>query len=156
MRADTTLRDATTADSESLSALADCALKETGYDARMVSRFAARNTMEITTTDMLRHPFWVAEQGSEIVGCISLDPKDGKTGQICNFYVTPKLKGTGIGSLLWFRLMLVAQTQGFTALSVISDPLSVSFYERLGFVTQSMIPVPALSGCEAAYMEMVL
>lgn len=151
-----TLREATAGDSLALNALVDHTVRANGYDHETIKRFAQNNEMGITPAHMASHPFWVAVQGETIVGCIALDPKEGKTGQVCNFYVTPELKGNGIGRLLWFRLVLVAQTQGFTALSVSSDPASVPFYEALGFRTQHMIPLEAFEDCESAYMTLPL
>ena len=151
-----TLREATAGDSPALNALVDHTVTANGYDPEIVKRFAQNDAMDITPAHMASHPFWVAVQGEHIVGCIALDPKNGKTGQVCNFYVTPELKGNGIGRLLWFRLVLVAQTQGFTALSVSSDPVSVPFYEALGFRTQHMIPLPAFRDCALEYMTLPL
>lgn len=148
----TILREAKACDSPTLNALVLRVVKASNYDRKTVALFTQKNKINITPAHMAHFPFWVAERDEQIIGCISLDPNDGKTGQVRNLYVTPKLKGKGIGRLLWFRLALIAQTQGFRELSVSSDPASVSFYEMLGFRTQRITPVPGLESCACAYM----
>lgn len=139
------------ADTEALSALAYRSKKSNGYDDAAMTRM--RTALELTTARLSRHRFWVAEQDSQIVGCVALAPIDNTTAAVRSFYIAPEHKGRGIGKMLWIELLTIAQSQGVTCLTAEADPASVTFYESLGFTTDELAPSRNLPGAIVPWMS---
>lgn len=152
----TAIRTAKPQDSAALSAIVYRSKQSNGDNPVMMAKFADNGALKITPERLAQHPFWVAEQEDTVVGCIALDPRDGRSGELRTLFVAPELTGQGIGRLLWFHLLPVAQTQGFKELTVTADPAAVPFYETLGFVTRHMIESSAIAGRMIPFMSMRL
>jgi len=86
------------------------------------------HTVDAMAAEFEPHFSLVAEVGGEIrgVGCL-------KDGLIKRLYVTPSFHRLGIGRAIVTALEEEARRGGVEVLRVDSAPVSVAFYERLGF-----------------------
>lgn len=141
-----TIRAAVFSDTAALTELIYQSKQSNGYSDLTMKLFARDDALRITPARLSKHPFWVAETDGRIIGCVALDPHDGKAGEIRTFFIAPDHLRRGVGRLLWQVLLPTAQSQGFTRLNVNADPNSAPFYEALGFVTVEMRSSNAISG----------
>lgn len=91
--------------------------------------------------------FWAALKDGRVVGCIGLMRKTPTGGVLKKFFVSPSVRGEGVGLALYQTLEAFCQAEGITTL--VLDTPSVAtrshrFYRRAGFVevTRSQLPFP--------------
>lgn len=83
--------------------------------------------------------FFIAEKADEILGCCGIFPTSGlPTGcaELVKFYVSGKVRGTGVGRLLYQKCEEWAIDAGYTQLYIESMPdfiQAVHIYEKIGF-----------------------
>ena len=83
--------------------------------------------------------FWLAEDGSEAVGCVALRPLSALGSRACEvkrLYVRPSHRGAGIAGALMDALEEEARARGFEAVYLdTKDDLAaaIRFYERRGY-----------------------
>jgi ribosomal protein S18 acetylase RimI-like enzyme len=82
--------------------------------------------------------FWLAESGSDVVGCIALRPLKSRVsaGEIKRLYVRPEFRGAGAAGALLAALERYAAEYGYRWLYLDSkDDLqaAIRFYQRHGY-----------------------
>lgn len=147
---DITVRAAVTADTSAMSTLAYRSKKSNGYDTRVMEFF--KEGLNITPDRLARRPFWVAEVESRIVGCIALEMLDNATGEVRTFFTDPNHRARGVGYELWQVLLTVAQAQGITRLLAHADPVSMRYYQNLGFVQNGEVASRNIPGETVPFM----
>lgn len=75
----------------------------------------------------------VAEQGSTIVGFVSLSAQDGNDAELEDMFVEPSHWRQGIGRELMRAAEREALAWGATRLRVVGNPNALAFYTALGF-----------------------
>jgi len=70
-----------------MSALAFRTKKANGHDAAAMADFA--RGLSITPERLQCCPFWVAEEGGAIVGCIALEVLERGIGEVRSFFIAP-------------------------------------------------------------------
>jgi N-acetylglutamate synthase-like GNAT family acetyltransferase len=108
--------------------------------------FSADDALRITATRLATHRFWVAQKDDAILGCVALDPHEGTVGEIRTFFIAPNHKRQGIGKRLWRAVVAIALTQGFSRLTICTDPNTLPFFEALGFTIQEMRESSCIKG----------
>ena len=91
--------------------------------------------------------FWLALDGSRVVGTVALMRKGDACGVLKKFFVDAEYRGRKIGLALYRELLAFAEREGLR--HIILDTPSVAeashrFYERSGFrrIDKSELPVP--------------
>ncbi len=100
------------------------------YPPEVIEIWAGRLRPEKYAEAIDRYDFFVAEEGGEIVGFGELGQE---TGEVQGLYVSPALKGRGVGWKLLRTLEERARAYGLKSLSLTSSLNAVAFYERAGF-----------------------
>jgi len=80
---------------------------------------------------------WVAEVGSEIVGCVALRPLPNRVGEVKRMYVDAAWRGIGAGRALLERVITSARERGYRQLRLgtLRDMVAAqALYRSLGFV----------------------
>ena len=82
--------------------------------------------------------FWIAEHGTEVVGCVAFRPLAGvpRAGEVRRLYVRPTHRGTGLADALMSALESCARDEGFEVLYLDthdSFTAAIRLYERLGY-----------------------
>lgn len=110
-----------------------------GYDEAFMAMCVEELT--ITPQRLKRDEFWVYENGGKVLGFVCLKPDgDGISGEIKSFFIEAGHKGMGIGRVLWSKALERAQELDLERLHLDSEPLSVGFYEKLGFKVTGETP----------------
>ncbi|EON77671.1 transcriptional regulator, MarR family with acetyltransferase activity [Lunatimonas lonarensis] len=95
-----------------------------------------------TFSDFVKHfkpgldQVWLAEQGGELVGFISLVHRSPDQAQLRYFVVDPSVRGLGLGNLLFFSCLEHGRRAGYRAVYLwTSDKLTqaASMYRKAGF-----------------------
>jgi DNA-binding MarR family transcriptional regulator/GNAT superfamily N-acetyltransferase len=97
--------------------------------ARIIADYAARG-------DRAREAAWIAELGSEPVGCVFCMRKDDRTAQLRLLLVDPSARGMGIGERLVAECVAFARRAGYQQVVLwTNDVLHTArrIYERAGF-----------------------
>jgi len=128
--------------------------KSVGYD----DAFMAQCVDELTVTrEKLRQgEFWVfvTDQIDGLV-CLKVD-LERREGEIESFFIAPESQNQGIGRSLWRKVLERAECLGLKRLHLDSEPLSVGFYEKLGFKIVGQTPSGSIPGRMLPLMEMTI
>ena len=100
------------------------------YPPEVIEIWAGRLRPEKYAEAIDRYEFFVAEEGGEIVGFGELGQE---TGEVQGLYVSPSVKGRGVGRRLLRKLEERARAHGLKSLSLTASLNAVAFYERAGF-----------------------
>jgi N-acetylglutamate synthase-like GNAT family acetyltransferase len=124
------LRRAVLGDAPVLSELIVRSKRSNGYDDEFMR--ACKDDLAITPTHMARGQYWVAQNETELCGCICLVvDKSSTTADVEAGFVEPRYKRQGVGRMLWERLCEVAVSEGVATLRLDADPAAVPFYKSL-------------------------
>ena len=148
-----TLRDATSADADSVRRIVFAVLEEyglrpdpDGVDADLVDPAA-----------YYRAPggsFFVLTTGeSEVVGCGGLYPLTTEEAEIRKMYLLPAVRGLGLGKRLLERLIETARAAGFRRVSLETASVlreAIALYQRRGFVPADH--EPNVQRCDRAFV----
>ena len=129
------VRLATAADAPQIETVLSQSFEE--YKSRYTSAAfkAATPPQEIILKRMEEGQTWVAEQGGEIVGTISAQPK-GRTLLLRAMAVPPAERGRAIGKLLLVYVARYAFRNGYRRMTVSASPFltrALREYEQFGF-----------------------
>lgn len=123
------------AEIDDIDAMTDVSIRSkqsNGYDDAFMD--ACRDELTITAARLCQGEYWVAVDGTEIIGCASLSPDEGhRSGMVHSFFIDPDYQGRGIGRLIWDQLLRRAHAYAMTEVRLDSDPNAVPFYEAMGF-----------------------
>lgn len=123
------IRPAVTAELARLCALAAASKGYWGYDAELVSGWAAQ-------LDPFAQPdsaAFVAERDGELCGWMALARPEGGVCVLEHLWVEPaSIRSGGVGSALYRYACTRALVLGAACLECESDPNAVGFYERMG------------------------
>jgi amino-acid N-acetyltransferase len=77
--------------------------------------------------------FFVAEQGSELIGCCAVQIYSKRMAEVRSLAVRPEFQDQGIASKLVRRCIARAQERGIRELFAVTS--QISFFTRVGFAT---------------------
>lgn len=86
-----------------------------------------------------RAAYWVAEKDSKVVGGAGIYPTDGLPGSTCELvkmYLSPAVRGLGLGRNMIDHCLQEAKAKGFTQVYLETMPelkQAVKVYEKFGF-----------------------
>jgi predicted N-acetyltransferase YhbS len=126
-----TSRPMTLDDLATVSQLGIAAKWSWGYDANQMRVFAN----ELTLSPDAFAGLFVAEVaclGREIVGYYTIRQHADGIVELEHLFVAPERFHQGIGRMLFWNAMNQAAVRGVARLTIIADPNSAGFYERLG------------------------
>jgi GNAT superfamily N-acetyltransferase len=84
-----------------------------------------------------RGAIWLAQAGTDAIGCVALRPLEGHVGEVKRMYVDGAWRGRGVGRALLETLIAHARALGYhhLRLGTIADMTAArSLYHSLGFV----------------------
>lgn len=106
---------------------------------------AERFSLEIFTNDVTqsylkaklindeKQKAWVACDGEDIVGAVTIQSKDDGTCEMSGFYVLPPYQGNGIGTLLWSRVLEFTSGRQITLDTYTHNSKTIQLYKHWGF-----------------------
>ena len=127
----TTLRPMTPGDLAAVSQLGIASKGSWGYDADQMRVFAKELTLSPEAFDGLLVAE-VACRGEEIVGYYTIRQHADGITELEHLFVAPEWFHRGIGGTLYGSALQQAAAHGFAKLTIIADPHSAGFYEKLG------------------------
>ncbi len=139
-----TLRPAHRDEVAALSAIAMDSKAHWGYDAAFMEN--CRAEMSVSPEDIETQTVVVAQVGPEIAGFYSLEPDGAGGGELHKLFVRPEFIGHGIGRRLFEDACNNANSTGFHAIFLDSDPYALGFYEQMGCSVIGEAPSGAISG----------
>jgi len=82
--------------------------------------------------------FWIAEDGSDVVGCVAFRPLPdiARAGEVRRLYVRPTHRGAGLADALMSALETSARNEGFDTLYLDTHESfagAIALYERRGY-----------------------
>ncbi len=139
MMSDIQIRSLTPEDNKALAIIIRNALAEFGANRQGTVYYDP-------TTDALyelfrtpRSCYFVAQQGSQVIGGAGIFPSDGLPENVCELvkmYLSPAARGLGLGKLLINQCLTTAKEMGYTRVYLETMPelrKAVSVYEKFGF-----------------------
>ena len=121
------------------------------YPPEVIEIWAGRLRPEKYAEAIDRFEFFVAEEGGAVVGFGELGPE---AGAIQGLYVSPEVKGRGVGRELLCALEERARAYGLKSLRLTSSLNAVPFYERAGFEAVGELTETIGPGVERASVRM--
>ena len=121
------------------------------YPPEVIEIWAGRLLPEKYAEAIDRYEFFVAEEGGVVVGFGELGPE---AGAIQGLYVSPAVKGRGVGWKLLCTLEERARAYGLKSLRLTSSLNAVPFYERAGFKAVEELTETIGPGVERASVRM--
>lgn len=87
----------------------------------------------------MRDQVFVAELNAHVVGFYSLLIAHGES-ELDLLFVADAAQGHGIGSALMVHLNVIAASIGIEAIKIVSHPLSLGFYLKIGARQEGVVP----------------
>lgn len=122
-------RRATAADAPQLSALALRSKASWGYDADFMQR--VQSDFIISNAYVSDWPVFILEDSDRAIGFYGFRIHDGQPF-LCDMWLEPLCKGTGLGRLLWSHAVATASDSGYEYFMIESDPNAEGFYRHMG------------------------
>jgi N-acetylglutamate synthase-like GNAT family acetyltransferase len=148
------IRRATQEDREAVWRVHGGAIRETcasHYSPEVIEIWAGRLRPEKYAEAIDRYEFFVAEEDGVVVGFGELGQE---AGAIQGLYVSPSVKGRGVGRELLRTLEERARAYGLKSLRLTSSLNAVAFYERAGFRAVEELTETIGPGVERASVRM--
>jgi GNAT superfamily N-acetyltransferase len=118
------------------------------YTDVQMQAFLSYYTLDALTNKLNDSHFFCAFDGNEMVGVIGLQDIT-----VVGFYTKVSFLGRGVGKLLLHHIESFALTQGYTTINLASSPISISFYEKQGWLSLKKIyPIY----CGISFEEMLM
>jgi putative acetyltransferase len=149
-----TIRRAMQEDKEAIWRVHGSAIRETcasHYPREVIDVWAGRLRPEKYAEAIERHDFFVAEEDGRVVGFGELGRE---AAAIQGLYVSPEVKGRGVGRRLLSALEERARSYGLKSLRLTSSLNAVAFYERAGFKAVEELTEAIGPGVERASVRM--
>ncbi len=138
------VRPARESEAEALSDLCLRSKAHWGYDAAFLDQ--CREALRVRTASIREGLVFVAADGYDRpVGVYQIDV-EGETADLALLFVEPELIGRGLGRRLLEHAVERAHALGCTAVTILADPNTATFYEAQGAVLSGMRPSDAVQG----------
>ena len=150
-----TIRRAVQGDKEAVWRVHGSAIRGTcssHYPPEVIELWAGRLRPEKYTEAIDRYDFFVAEEDGVVVGFGELG---AEAGEVQGLYVSPDVKGRGVGRELLRKLEETARAYGLKSLRLTSSLNAVPFYERAGFRAVGELTETIGPGAERASVRML-
>jgi N-acetylglutamate synthase-like GNAT family acetyltransferase len=150
-----TIRRATQEDKEAIWRVHGRAIRGTcasHYPPEVIEVWAGRLRSEKYAEAIGRYEFFVAEEDGVVVGFGELGQQ---AGAIQGLYVSPDVKGRGVGWRLLCTLEERARAYGLKSLRLTSSLNAVPFYERAGFKAVEELTETIAPGVERGSVRML-
>jgi len=136
------IRPARHQEAEAITKLVLASKAHWGYDDAFMEM--ARPELTVTPQWLEAVPTWVAEADAELLGMFGLGV-DGEKADVEHFFVAPSAIGSGVGRLLWDRLVAEAEKTTASHIMIDADPNAEGFYlamgaRRIGAVPSATVP----------------
>ena len=98
--------------------------------------YVASTIAEYVLDNDARGRIWLAERGSELIGCTAIALRDDDVAQLRWVVVDPSARGAGIGGTLAGKALDYCREQGRQSVHLYTTdglPESQALYEKLGF-----------------------
>ena len=125
----TTLRVATAADAQALTAIAHASKRHWGYPEAYIVLW--RDALTISAAYLASHRVVIAEQNDCALGFYALDGRLPRQ-ELDALFVLPAAMGRGIGKQLFRRACQDARAVGANTLTIAADPNAERFYTKQG------------------------
>jgi N-acetylglutamate synthase-like GNAT family acetyltransferase len=123
-----------------------------GYDAAFMAN--VRKDLEVNPEKFMPYfHVYILETENEVIGFYSLRPEDAEAVALEDLFIEPKYIGRGYGKQLWDHSLRVAQSGGYSKMTLISDPYAEPFYASRGAIRIGEIESNALAGRMLPLME---
>lgn len=129
MRGSISLRRATAADADALSALAFRSKTSWGYDREFMER--AHPALSVPAQYLEESAVYVLMRDGAIAGFFGFIVKSGEA-VLNDFWIEPASIGTGLGRILWQHVLERAAALGYGKFLIQSDPNAEGFYLHMG------------------------
>ena len=112
----------------------------TGQDHSAIRRILAES--DLPSEDIMEHlpHFLVAEEGDEMVGTVGLEVR-GPEALLRSLAVIERLRGKGVGGLLYSRMVEKARSLGVRELGLLTTTAE-GFFRKVGFKTCDKKDIP--------------
>ena len=117
------------AQAEALTRIAFAAKGHWGYPERWLELWAP--VLTITPQFVAANEVWVAAAGEQELAFYALAGQ-GAEASLEHLWVSPEWMGRGVGAGLFTHALSRAREEGYTTLTIESDPNAQGFYERMG------------------------
>ena len=121
------------------------------YTPEEIEAWAIPRKLESYQQAVDHKEFYVAAEGEDIVGFGVLDQNEGVVEAV---YVSPEVKGKGLGLMLLRKLEARARELGLDMLRLNASLNAVGFYKRAGYVAQAESKYRLASGVEIRCVPM--
>ncbi len=142
----TFIRSATTADADTMTALAHRSKAMWGYSAEFMR--ACRDEMAIRSTDIDKGPvdYVVLESGATLLGFYGLQRSSASQFELDALYVEPDQTGQNYGRQLLAHAIDSARQAGAERLLIQSDPHATGFYLAAGAIQTGTLESGSIPG----------
>ena len=147
------LRDATSADLEALSALCRRSKAVWGYDDAFLD--ACADELTVSYEDLLSSEVKIAQQGDTIVGVGRIE-LDGDQADLAALFVDPDWLNCGAGRILFEWARATARGRGARMMTIDSDPNAEGFYVNMGAKRVGLAPSHSIPGRMLPSLELTL
>ncbi len=126
-----------------------------GYDDAFMAMCV--DELSVTPDKLLANEFWAYDEGETMWGFVCLAHNaPSSDAEIKSFFIDATRRGSGIGLKLWEKILQRCAALNITKLHLDSEPLSASFYEKLGFKTIGEVPSGSIPNRVLPLMELIL
>ena len=138
-----------------MTALCLASKQSLGYDDAFMALCV--DELSVTPEKLSTNEFWAYDEGGTIWGFVCLAHNASSTeAEINSFFIDATRRGSGIGSKLWDKVLARCAELNIKKLHLDSEPLSVGFYEKLGFKTIGEVPSGSIPNRVLPLMELDL
>jgi ribosomal protein S18 acetylase RimI-like enzyme len=109
--------------------------RERGFDATFEA-YVAGLLSEFVQRGSLRERLWIAERGSQIVGCVAIVTASLHTAQLRWFLVEPTARGNSLGKRLLAKAVTFSQESGYAEIILWTESaltVAAHLYQAAGF-----------------------
>jgi len=149
------IRRAEAEDAPALTRLSFRSKQSNGYDDSFMA--ACIDELTVSPEQIRENEFWLAEDDKAVIGCACLIINQMElTGIVVALFIDPDRQKTGLGRLLWNRLVTSAKMHRLEKLSLDTDPFAVGFYRAMGLKIVGQSPSGSITGRMLPRMEIIL
>lgn len=121
-----------------------------GYGVPFMAAFRA--SLTLTPEQIAAWPTFILEAHDTVLGFYTLRELGGRPF-LDDLFVAPEAIGIGVGTALWAHMLGTAEAQGYSRLSIESDPYAEAFYLARGAVRVGSVPSTLLEGRHLPLLE---
>ncbi|XOV80962.1 MAG: GNAT family N-acetyltransferase [Aestuariibacter sp.] len=141
-----TVQQAQPADANALTDIAMIAKQHWGYDSQFMLACAEELKQTAAMLQDERRATWTAKVDESLAGFFAIQFDHEPSCELEALFVLPQFMGLGVGQHLFGKAVTVAQSNGYQAMTIVSDPYALNFYLKQGAQQQEMIASQSIPG----------